>query len=64
VLLAAYDLCRPTADVDLAAPAAPNEVEPVRNLIAAIAATLLPPDSDDGLTFELSVVWRARPISA
>ncbi len=60
VLLAAYDLRRPTADVDLAALATPNEVEPVRNLVAAIAATLLPADSDDGLTFDLSDV-RARP---
>jgi hypothetical protein len=48
VLLAAYDLRRPTADVDLAALATPNEVGPVRNLVAAIAATPLPADSDDG----------------
>lgn len=59
MLLAAYDLCRPTAEVDLAALATPNEVEPVRDLvaaIAAIAATPLPPDSDDWLTFDLSDV--------
>jgi hypothetical protein len=56
VLLAAYDLRRPTADVDLAALATPNEVEPVRQIVAAVAATLLPPGSDDGLTFDLSDV--------
>ena len=61
VLLAAYDLRRPTADVDLAALATPNEVGPVRNLVAAIAATLLPADSDDGLTFDLNDV-RAETI--
>ena len=61
VLLAAYDLRRPTADVDLAALATPNEVEPVRNLVAAIAATPLPADSDDGLTFALTDV-RAETI--
>lgn len=58
VLLAAYDLRRPTADVDLAALATPNEVGPVRNLVAA---TLLPADSDDGLTFDLNDV-RAETI--
>lgn len=54
VLLAAYDLRRPTADVDLAAIHTPNEVESVRELVAGVAATALPPDLDDGLVFDLA----------
>jgi Nucleotidyl transferase AbiEii toxin, Type IV TA system len=37
VLLAAYDLRRPTADVDLAALATPNEVEPVHGRSCPVA---------------------------
>lgn len=43
VLLAAYNLRRPTADVDLAAIHIPNEVESVRQLVADVAATVLRP---------------------
>lgn len=54
VLLAAYDLRRPTADVDLAATALPNDTERIGQLIASIAqVVLLPPDSD-GLRFDVS----------
>jgi hypothetical protein len=61
VLLAAYELRRPTADVDLAAIQTPNEVESVRKLIVDIAATVLPEGLDDGLVFDLSDV-RAETI--
>jgi nucleotidyltransferase AbiEii toxin of type IV toxin-antitoxin system len=61
VLLAAYELRRPTADVDLAAIQTPNEVESVRKLVADIAATVLPEGLDDGLIFDLSDV-RAETI--
>jgi hypothetical protein len=61
VLLAAYELRRPTADVDLAAIQTPNEVEPVRKLVADIAATRLPEGLDDGLIFDLNDV-RAETI--
>ncbi|MGH3169266.1 MAG: nucleotidyl transferase AbiEii/AbiGii toxin family protein [Trebonia sp.] len=53
VLLAAYELRRPTADVDLSAIQTPNEVGIVRRLVAEIAATNLPPELDDGLVFDL-----------
>jgi hypothetical protein len=61
VLLAAYELRRPTADIDLAALQTPNEVEFVLELVADIAATLLPEGLDDGLIFDLSDV-RAETI--
>jgi hypothetical protein len=61
VLLAAYELRRPTADVDLAAIQTPNEVEFVRELVADIAATRLPEGLDDGLIFDLNDV-RAETI--
>jgi len=52
-LLAAYDLRRPTADVDLAAIQTPSTVESVRKLIADVAAIALPAELDDGITFDL-----------
>lgn len=52
VLLAAYELRRPTTDVDLAARNQSNEAEEVRRLVAGIAATPLDGDADDGLTFD------------
>jgi hypothetical protein len=61
VLLAAYELRRPTADVDLAAIATPNAVETIRKLVADVAATPLPDGLDDGLTFDLHDV-RAETI--
>jgi Nucleotidyl transferase AbiEii toxin, Type IV TA system len=61
VLLAAYELRRPTADVDLAAIQTPNEVELVRQLVADVAATPLPEGLDDGLIFDLNDV-RAETI--
>jgi Nucleotidyl transferase AbiEii toxin, Type IV TA system len=61
VLLAAYELRRPTADVDLAALATPGELELIRKLVVDVAATRLPDDLDDGLTFDLGDV-RAETI--
>ena len=56
MLLAAYELRRPTADVDLAALHTSNEVGEVRQLITEVAATVLPAGLDDGLTFDLTNV--------
>jgi Nucleotidyl transferase AbiEii toxin, Type IV TA system len=56
MLLAAYDLRRPTADVDLAALQTSNEVDEVRQLITEVAAAALPAGLDDGLTFDLTNV--------
>lgn len=53
VLLTAYELRRPTADVDFAGIAISNEVEFVRRLVAEVAATVLPAGLDDGLVFDL-----------
>lgn len=61
VLLAAYDLRRPTADVDLAGVQIANEVELVRQLVGEIASTALPTGLDDGLVFDLDDV-RAETI--
>ena len=61
VLLAAYELRRPTADVDFAGVQLSNEVESVRQLVAEIASTVLPAELDDGLTFNLDDV-RAETI--
>jgi predicted nucleotidyltransferase component of viral defense system len=61
VLLAAYELRRPTADVDLAAVQTSNDVESVRQLVAEVAATALPAELDDGLTFDLDDI-RAETI--
>lgn len=54
VLLAAYDLRRPTADVDLAAAVLPNDIEGIGQLIASIAQVVLSPPDSDGLRFDVS----------
>jgi predicted nucleotidyltransferase component of viral defense system len=54
VLLAAYDLRRPTADVDLAATVLPNDIERIGQLIASIAQVVLSPADSDGLRFDVS----------
>jgi len=56
VLLAAYGLRRPTADIDGAALQAANEVEGIRQFVAEVAGTVLPAELDDGLTFDLDNV--------
>jgi hypothetical protein len=56
VLLAAYGLRRPTADIDGAALQTANEVEGIRQFVADVAGTALPADLDDGLTFDLDHV--------
>jgi predicted nucleotidyltransferase component of viral defense system len=61
VLLAAYDLRRPTADVDFAGVQLSNDVEYVRRYVAEIAATVLPAGLDDGLVFDLEDI-RAETI--
>ena len=61
VLLAAYELRRPTADVDFAGIAISSEVEFVRRLIAEVASTVLPAGLDDGLVFDLEDI-RAETI--
>ncbi|WP_199433785.1 nucleotidyl transferase AbiEii/AbiGii toxin family protein [Qaidamihabitans albus] len=52
VLLAAYAIRRPTADVDIAARRLPGELEDVRDLVAAVAAHKL----DDGIEFDTASV--------
>ncbi len=61
VLLAAYELRRPTADVDFAGLQVSNEVESVRQLVAEVASTVLPAGLDDGLKFDFDDV-RAETI--
>jgi len=68
VLLAAYQLRRPTADIDFAALQTTNDVESIRQDVIAIAGTPLPEHLDDGLTFDLDNVtaqviwwWCSRP---
>ncbi len=56
VLLAAYGLRRPTADIDFAAQNRSNEVQEVRNLVIEIAQIQLAEDADDGLTFDMNTV--------
>jgi ribosomal protein L14 len=56
VLLAAYELRRPTADIDFAALQTTNDVETIRQDVIAIASTYLPVDLDDGLIFDLDDV--------
>ena len=56
VLLAAYQLRRPTADIDFAAVQTTNDIESVRQDIIAIAGTGLPAHLDDGLIFDLEEV--------
>ncbi|MBO0831513.1 MAG: nucleotidyl transferase AbiEii/AbiGii toxin family protein [Actinobacteria bacterium] len=45
VLLAAYDLRRPTADIDIAALRAPGDVAAIRQLIIGVAALYCRPTS-------------------
>ncbi len=52
VLLAAYAIRRPTADVDIAADRVSGEVDHIRNTVAAIAGQR----SDDGIEFDTSNV--------
>ena len=54
VLLAAYQLRRPTADIDFAALNTSNDVETVKSMIVTVAETQLPDDQDDGLWFDTS----------
>jgi hypothetical protein len=61
VLLAAYALRRPTADIDFAGLQLSNDVASVRDLVAEVAAIGLPPELEDGLDFDLSGV-RAETI--
>ena len=61
VLLAAYQLRRPTADVDFAGANVSNEAGTARQLVAEIASVVLPADFDDGLIFDLGDV-RAETI--
>lgn len=56
VLLAAYALRRPTADIDFAAKNRSNEVEEVRTLVIEIAQIQLSGDDEDGLLFDVSAV--------
>ncbi len=56
VLLAAYGLRRPTADIDGAALQTSNEVEDIRQFVVAVASTALPAELGDGLTFDLDNV--------
>jgi hypothetical protein len=56
VLLAAYALRRPTTDIDVAALRMTNDVEAVRRYVTDIVATVLPPDLDDGLVFDMAGV--------
>jgi hypothetical protein len=54
VLLAAYQLRRPTADVDFAALNTSNDVETIKSMIVGVANTHLPEDQYDGLVFDTS----------
>jgi predicted nucleotidyltransferase component of viral defense system len=54
VLLAAYQLRRPTADIDFAALNTANDVESIKSLIIAVANIQLPQEQDDGLVFDTS----------
>ena len=54
VLLAAYQLRRPTADIDFAALKMSNDVGAIKSMIITVADTQLPDDQDDGLWFDTS----------
>jgi hypothetical protein len=54
VLLAAFDARRPTRDVDLQARALANDLDAVLAVVRDVAATPLPGDLDDGLSFDLA----------
>ena len=53
-LLAAYQLRRPTADIDFAALKMSNDVGAIKSMIITVADTQLPDDQDDGLQFDTS----------
>jgi hypothetical protein len=61
VLLAAYGLRLPTADIDGAALQISNEAEDIRQFVTAVASTVLPAELDDGLTFDLDNVTAEAP---
>ena len=54
VLLAAYQLRRPTADIDFAALNTSNNIETIKAMIITVADTPLPDDHSDGLWFDTS----------
>lgn len=54
VLLAAYQVRRPTADIDFAALNTSNDVESVKSRIVGVADTQLPQEQCDGLVFDTS----------
>ena len=54
VLLAAYQLRRPTADIDFAALNTSNDLEPIKSMIITVADKRLPDDQNDGLRFDTS----------
>ena len=54
VLLAAYQLRRPTADIDFAALNTPNDLKTIKSMIVTVADTKLPDDQNDGLWFDTS----------
>lgn len=56
VLLAAYQLRRPTADIDFAALNTPNDTETIKAMVISITNTQPPRGQRDGLTFETSSV--------
>jgi hypothetical protein len=59
VLLAAYELRRPTADIDFAGVRVSNEIGAVRQLVMEIASSAMGDGLDDGLTFDLDDVRAA-----
>lgn len=52
VPLAAYQLRRPTADIDFAALNTSNDLEAIKSMIVTVADTKLPDDHNDGLWFD------------
>lgn len=56
VLLAAYQLRRPTADIDFAALNTSNDVGIIKSMIVRVANTQLPQEQCDGLIFDTSHV--------
>ena len=54
VLLAAYQLRRPTADIDFAALNTSNDLETIKSMIITVADNRLPDDQNDGLRFDTS----------
>jgi len=54
VLLAAYQLRRPTVDIDFAALNTSSDVEAIKSMMIDVANTQLPQDENDGLVFDTS----------